>query len=70
MILDVKKVLVIMARKCMSDKEMLAKAEMSASTWNQIKNGKCNAKTFTIGRIAKGLNVDVTDIIKDETKKE
>lgn len=65
MTLDVKKVLVIMARKCMSDKDMLAKAELSVATWNQIKSGKCNAKPFTIGKIAKGLEVDVTEIIAD-----
>ena len=63
--LDLKKVLVIMARKCMDDKEMLDKAELSAATWGQIKSGKCNAKTSTIGRIAKGLGVDVTEIIAD-----
>lgn len=62
--LDLKKVLVIMARKCMSDKDMLDTAKMSAATWNQIKSGKCKAKTSTIGKIAKGLGVDVTEIIE------
>ena len=63
--LDLKKVLVIMARKCMDDKDMLARAELSAGTWGQIKSGKCKAKTSTIGRIAKGLGVDVTEILED-----
>lgn len=63
--LDLKKVLVIMARKCMDDKDMLARAELPAGTWGQIKSGKCKAKTSTIGRIAKGLGVDVTEILED-----
>ncbi len=63
--LDLKKVLVIMARKCMDDKDMLARAELSAGTWGQIKSGKCKAKTSTIGRIAKGLGVDVTEILEN-----
>lgn len=63
--LDLKKVLVIMARKCMDDKDMLEKAELSTGTWSQIKSGKCKAKTSTIGRIAKGLGVDVTEILED-----
>lgn len=62
--LDLKKVFVIMARKCMDDKDLLEKANMSVATWNQVKKGKCNAKTSTIGRIAKGLEVDVTEIIE------
>lgn len=62
--IDVKKIFVIMARNCMSDKEMLNNAKISAATWNQIKNGKCKAKTSTIGKIAKGLGVDVTEIIE------
>lgn len=63
--LDLKKVLVIMARKCMDDKDMLEKADLSTGTWGQIKAGKCKAKTSTIGRIAKGLGVDVTEILED-----
>lgn len=63
--LNVKKVLIIMARKCMDDKDMLTKADLSAGTWNQIKTGKCKAKTSTIGKIALGLGVDVTEILED-----
>lgn len=63
--LDMKKILIIMARKCMSDKELLEKSGLSAGTFNQIKNGTCKAKPISIGRIAKGLEVDVTEIIKD-----
>lgn len=62
--LDLKKVFLIMARKCMSDKDMLDKAKLSFGTWQQIKSGKCKAKLVTIGKIAKGLSVDVTEIIE------
>lgn len=63
--LDLKKVFIIMSRKCMDDKDMLKKAGLSGGTWFQIKSGKCKAKTSTIGRIAKGLEVDVTEILED-----
>lgn len=64
--LDLKKVFLIMARKCMDDKEMLEKAKMHPNTWHQIKTGKCQAKTSSIGKIAKGLGVDPEEIV--ETK--
>lgn len=63
--INIKQVLVIMARNCMSDKDLLNHSGLSAGTWNQIKSGKCNAKTSSIGKIAKGLGVDVTEIIED-----
>lgn len=63
--LNVKKVLIIMARNCMDDKDLLKKADLSCATWTQIKTGKCKAKTSSIGKIAKGLGVDVTEIIED-----
>lgn len=63
--LNLKKVLLIMARKCMNDREMLKQANLSTNTWSQIKSGKCKAKIGTIGKIAKGLGVDVTEIIED-----
>lgn len=65
MTLNLKKVIVIMARNCMDDKDMLKKAGLPAGTWSQIKSGKCKAKTSTIGKIAKGLGVDVTEILED-----
>ena len=64
--LDLQKVFLIMARKCMNDKDMLRKSGMSINTWAQIKVGKCQAKTSSIGKIAKGLDVDVTEIIETE----
>lgn len=63
--LNVKKVFIIMARKCMNDTDLLRNAGLSAGTWNQIKTGKCVAKIGTIGKIAKGLGVDVTEILQD-----
>lgn len=63
--LNIKKIFIIMARKCMNDKDLLEKSGLSVGTWNQIKSGKCKAKTSSIGKIAKGLGVDVTEIIED-----
>lgn len=61
--LNMKKVLVIMARKCMNDKELLKVSGIPFGTWNQIKTGKCTPKPATIGKIAKGLGVDPEEII-------
>lgn len=62
--INLKKVLIIMARKCMNDKDMLEASGIPFATWNQIKTGKCSPKPATIGKIAKGLGVDVTEIIE------
>lgn len=62
--IDIRKVFVIMARQCMDDKDLLKNSGLPAGTWSQIKSGKCNAKTSSIGKIAQGLGVDVTEIIE------
>ena len=62
--LDIKKILVCMARNQMNDSDLLKAAGIQSGTWYQIKR-KGKARTSTIGKIAKGLNVDVTEIIKD-----
>lgn len=63
--INMKKILLIMARKCLSDMEMIKKAQIPYGTWCQIKSGKCHPKVATIGKIAKGLGVDVIEIIED-----
>jgi DNA-binding Xre family transcriptional regulator len=61
---DRRKLEVAMARACFSTAELTAKAKMPRPTVNGIISGK-SAKPGTIGKIAKALGVDVTEIIED-----
>lgn len=63
--ISIRKIMLIMARNCINDSEMLKKAGVPFGTWYQIKNGKCTPKPATIGKIAKALGVDVTEILED-----
>lgn len=63
--LDTKKVQIIMAENLMSAKNLSEKSGLSVYGVNQILNKKTSATTLSIGKIAKGLNVPVTEIIKE-----
>lgn len=65
MIADPKKLKLAMARICVNTEELTAIAEMPRSTINNIISGR-SVRPATIGRIAKALNVDVTEILKQE----
>lgn len=54
-----------MARKCIGDSDLVKLSSVPYSTWTQIKSGKASPTIATIGKIAKGLGVDVTEIIED-----
>ena len=62
---DRKKLELAMARACLSTAELIAKAEMPRGTVNGIISGK-SSKPGTIGKIAKALGVDVTEILLEE----
>ena len=53
-----------MARKCMGVHDLLKKADLPRGTYNNVISGK-KVRVETIGKIAKGLGVDVTEIIED-----
>ncbi|MDO4942662.1 MAG: helix-turn-helix transcriptional regulator [Lachnospiraceae bacterium] len=61
---DRRKLELAMARACLSTAELTEKASIPRSTVNGIISGK-SAKPGTIGKIAKALEVDVTEIIED-----
>lgn len=46
-------------------KEIAVNAEIDVVTLGRILSGKQQPRRSTIGRIAKALNVDVTDILED-----
>ena len=63
--IEKQKVRLCMARKCITLKELVEKTEMQYSTVKGALSGR-SARPSTIGKIAKGLGVDVTEILADE----
>lgn len=63
--LDGEKVKLAMARACMNPKNLAQATEMPAQTINGALRGR-SIRPATLGRIAKALGVDVTEIIKEE----
>ncbi|WP_066715696.1 helix-turn-helix domain-containing protein [Clostridium sp. Marseille-P299] len=57
------KLLIAMANSCMNPKNLCDSANISYQTYQRML--KHNAKPATIGKIARVLNVDVTELIED-----
>lgn len=57
------KIDIAMARKCITTSELAEKAQVPKPTVNAIVGGR-NAKPITVGKVARALNVDVTEIIE------
>lgn len=62
--IDPKKMELYLARACMSETDL--RNETSPQTLLRIRRGM-EVKPKTVGRIARALGVDVTDIIQDAT---
>ena len=60
-----KKLRLAMARKCMNTADLSVKAEMPVQTINGVLRGR-SIRPATLGRIAKALEVDVTEIMDIE----
>lgn len=58
------KLKIAMAKACMNTSDLQKASEMPRPTVNNVVSGK-NSRPGTIGRIAKALGVDVTEIIDD-----
>lgn len=54
-----------MARACLTTNELATTAEMPLPTVNNVITGR-SVRPVTVGRIAKALGVDVTEIIEQE----
>lgn len=61
---DRRKVEVVMARKCISLTDLQEATQMPKSTIMKVLKGK-NVLPATLGKVAAGLKVDVTDIIEN-----
>lgn len=59
---DGRKIEILMARSGMTLQTLAMDAKVSVSTFGSVKAGN-NARFTTIGRIARALGADVTDII-------
>lgn len=60
-----RKLEIAMARECMSAEDLRATSRMPRTTVNNVIEGR-SVRPATIGRIAKALGVDVTEILEDE----
>ena len=62
---DTNKLRLAMARACMNPQDLAKAAQMPAQTVNGVLRGR-SIRPATIGKIAKALGVDVTEILKEE----
>ena len=62
---DRKKLALAMARACMNPQDLAKAAEMPPPTVNGVIRGR-SVRPATLGRIARALNVDPAEIIKEE----
>ncbi len=62
---DRQKLLLAMANTCINAYELCKKAEIQYQTYRRVVNGG-NSKPATLGKIAKALGVDVSELLKIE----
>lgn len=68
MIADRYKIQLAMARLCISLNELATKADMPVQTVRKVMSCNHSVKPITIGKIAKALQVDVTEILANESE--
>lgn len=62
--IDIKKIDLLIAKKGMSVKEFSEHSHINETTLCRIRNGKQVPNIKTVGKLAKALEVDVTEIIE------
>ena len=65
--INIKKLNIAQATKCFSNIELSQSANVGLQTITEIKNGKRTPTLKTIGKIARALNCDVTELIEQES---
>ena len=63
--IDARKLEILQARELLDNKELREKADIGHLTLVQIKQGIRNIQPKTVGKIAKTLNCDVTELLED-----
>lgn len=65
--IDIEKLNIAQANSCLTNKELCKNAEVGYITLIEIKNGKRKSPNLkTLGKLAKALNVDVTELLEKE----
>lgn len=59
-----KKIDILLARKCLNRKDLAQKAGIPVSTATNVISG-ANVQPATLGKVAKALNVDVTELLEE-----
>lgn len=67
--IDVKKMDLLIANKCLSYREFSELSKVDTVTISRIRNGSQRARPQTIGKFAKALEVKVEDLIKIDNVK-
>lgn len=62
---DKRKLEIVMAQTCMNPEDVQKKSELPRPTLNNVISGR-NVRPGTIGKVAKALGVNVTEILLDE----
>jgi len=62
--INVKKLNLYQAEKCLTNKELKEESGVGLLTITMIKNGKRNANPKTVGKIAKALGINVSDLLE------
>ena len=66
---DKQKLETLMAQNCLSVLELANKSQVSKSVLFKIGRVNSNLRPITIGKIARALNCDVTELIEQESDK-
>ena len=61
-----KKLIILVGGKCWSVRELVKNANIQPKAFYDIKNGKDTLNIKTVGKIAKALDVDVSEILEIE----
>lgn len=64
--LDSKKIQLLMAERCLDPYDLCTRARISYPSYQRLIKSE-NCKLSTLGKLAKALEVGVTEIVKEET---
>lgn len=64
--INVKKLNIAMAEKCLNNTKLCKKANIGTATLSKIKSNKNECLPVTVGKIAKALNIPVNELIERE----
>lgn len=64
--INIEKLNIAMAEKCWTNQELSKKAKISLGTITMIKANRRNCQAITVGKIAKALDIPVTELVEQE----